>query len=230
MLVVEGSIPNEAIKPEGYWCGFGNNPDDRPADDHQRVAGPAGAQGDWPSWPSAPARPTAASTPWPATRPARWACPTTSAGTGSPRPGCRSSACPAARSTRTTCPRRSSTCSTRSPAQAPMIPLDEALRPTWLFGADRARGLRPRRLLRAGRVRRPSTARRSAWSSSAAGARSSSATCPSAAGSTASAAARTSAASASAARCPASRTSSCRSWTSRPAQGLQRRERRRTAA
>ena len=26
MLVVEGSIPNEAIKSEGYWCGFGNNP------------------------------------------------------------------------------------------------------------------------------------------------------------------------------------------------------------
>ena len=34
---------------------------------------------------------------------------------------------------------------------APMIPLDEAGRPTWLFGADRPRGLRPRRLLRAGR-------------------------------------------------------------------------------
>ena len=29
VLVVEGSIPNEAIKREGYWCGFGNNP--RPA-------------------------------------------------------------------------------------------------------------------------------------------------------------------------------------------------------
>src|SRR6266571_5048674 len=26
VLVVEGSIPNEAIKAEGYWCGFGNNP------------------------------------------------------------------------------------------------------------------------------------------------------------------------------------------------------------
>src|SRR6266446_10707488 len=25
VLVVEGSIPNEAIKKEGYWCGFGNN-------------------------------------------------------------------------------------------------------------------------------------------------------------------------------------------------------------
>src|SRR6476646_8971160 len=27
VLIVEGSIPNEAIKREGYWCGFGNNPD-----------------------------------------------------------------------------------------------------------------------------------------------------------------------------------------------------------
>ncbi|MGH3159037.1 MAG: hydrogenase expression protein HypE, partial [Streptosporangiaceae bacterium] len=26
VLVVEGSIPNEAIKEEGYWAGFGNNP------------------------------------------------------------------------------------------------------------------------------------------------------------------------------------------------------------
>src|SRR5262249_42121324 len=26
VLVVEGSIPNESIKSEGYWCGFGNNP------------------------------------------------------------------------------------------------------------------------------------------------------------------------------------------------------------
>ncbi|MER7133661.1 hydrogenase expression protein HypE [Streptosporangium saharense] len=27
VLVVEGSIPNERIKQEGYWCGFGNNPE-----------------------------------------------------------------------------------------------------------------------------------------------------------------------------------------------------------
>ena len=26
VLVIEGSIPNESIKSEGYWCGFGNNP------------------------------------------------------------------------------------------------------------------------------------------------------------------------------------------------------------
>ncbi|MDH2429027.1 hydrogenase expression protein HypE [Sphaerisporangium sp. TRM90804] len=27
VLVVEGSVPNESIKREGYWSGFGNNPD-----------------------------------------------------------------------------------------------------------------------------------------------------------------------------------------------------------
>ncbi|GAA3734906.1 NADH-quinone oxidoreductase subunit B family protein [Salinactinospora qingdaonensis] len=26
VLVVEGSVPNEKIKSEGYWCGFGNDP------------------------------------------------------------------------------------------------------------------------------------------------------------------------------------------------------------
>src|SRR2546428_5461687 len=30
VLVVEGSIPNEEIKREGYWCGFGNNTDTGP--------------------------------------------------------------------------------------------------------------------------------------------------------------------------------------------------------
>ncbi|MEU8269533.1 hydrogenase expression protein HypE, partial [Sphaerisporangium sp. NPDC049002] len=27
VLVVEGSVPNESIKQEGYWSGFGNNPE-----------------------------------------------------------------------------------------------------------------------------------------------------------------------------------------------------------
>ena len=130
-----GLDPERGDQAGGLLVRLRQQPGHRPADDDQRVARPAGAQGDGRSWPSAPAPPTAASTPWPATRPARWACRTTSAGTGSRRPACRSSACPAARSTRTTSPRRSSTCSTRSPGQAPMIPLDEALRPHWLFGA-----------------------------------------------------------------------------------------------
>ena len=219
VLVVEGSIPNEAAARRGLLVRVRQRPRDRPADDDERVARPADAEGAGGASPSAPAPPTAASTPWPATRPAPWACPTTSAGTGSRRPASRSCACPG-------CPIQPDNLSEtilyllyQATGQAPMIPLDDALRPTVAVRRDRARGLRPGRLLRAGRLRRPSTARRSASSSSAAGARSSSATCPSAAGSTASAAARTSAASASAARCPASPTSSCRSWTSRRAAG-----------
>ena len=100
---------------------------------------------------------------------------------------------------------------------APMIPLDEALRPKWLFtrtvhdGCDRAgyyeQGIfateygtpklhRQARLLGAGGAIAMS---------------------PSADGWPESAVARTSAGSASAAPCRAFRTSSCRSWTSRPA-------------
>ena len=45
---------------------------------------------------------------------------------------------------------------------APMIPLDEQLRPHVALRQDRARGLRPRRLLRAGRLRRATTTRPSA--------------------------------------------------------------------
>ena len=45
---------------------------------------------------------------------------------------------------------------------APMIPLDDQLRPHLAVRQDRARRLRPRRLLRAGRFRRETTARRSA--------------------------------------------------------------------
>ena len=112
-----GLDPQRGDQGEGYWCGFGNNPDTGPADDDERVARPAGARRRWRCWRSARAPPTAASTPWPATRPARWACPTTSAGTGSRRPASRSCACPAARPTPTTCPRRSCTCSTRRPAR-----------------------------------------------------------------------------------------------------------------
>ncbi len=117
VLVVEGSIPNEAIKDAGYWCGFGNNPAtgqpmttnewlDRLApkatailavgtcatygDIHAMAGNPTGAMGVYP---------------------------TTSAGTGGRGPGCRSSACQAARSIPTTCRRRSCTCSTSSLAR-----------------------------------------------------------------------------------------------------------------
>ncbi len=104
--------------------------------------------------------------------------------------------------------------------QAPMIPLDDQLRPTWLFGKTVHEGCS-----RAGYYEQADFAQdynspKCQSCGSAAGARSSTATSPSAAGCAASAAARTSAASASPARCPAFPTSSCRSWTSRRGRGV----------
>ena len=127
---------------------------------------------------------------------------------------CRSCACPAARSTRTTSPRRIVYLLYQLAGKAPMIPLDEDAAPAWLFSATVHEGCDRAGYYEQGELRHRASATRPAWSSWAAGARSCGATCPSAAGSTASAAARTSAGSASPARCPGSRTSSCRSWTS----------------
>ena len=45
VLVVEGSIPNEKINGEGYWAGDRRRPRDRAADHHQRVGRPPGAEG-----------------------------------------------------------------------------------------------------------------------------------------------------------------------------------------
>ena len=45
VLVVEGSIPNEKIKNEGYWAALGTDRRDRPADPDLRLDRPAGAQG-----------------------------------------------------------------------------------------------------------------------------------------------------------------------------------------
>ena len=99
---------------------------------------------------------------------------------------------------------------------APMIPLDEQLRPDLALRQDRPRRLRPRRLLRAGRLRPRVRLAQVPREARLLGAGGQLQRRPSAAGWPASAAAPTSAASASAARCPASPTSSCRSWTSRP--------------
>ncbi len=59
VLVVEGSIPNEKINGEGHWAGHGRQPRDRPADHHQRVARPPGAEGGGGRGRRAPAPPTA---------------------------------------------------------------------------------------------------------------------------------------------------------------------------
>ena len=45
VLVIEGSIPNEKIKSEGYWAALGHRQADRPADHDLRVDRPPGPQG-----------------------------------------------------------------------------------------------------------------------------------------------------------------------------------------
>ena len=45
VLVVEGSIPNEKIKSEGYWAALGTDKQHRPADHDQRMDRSPGAQG-----------------------------------------------------------------------------------------------------------------------------------------------------------------------------------------
>ncbi len=134
MLVVEGSIPNEALAGEGYWSGFGNNPMtgqpvttsewlDRLAPKalavlavgtcatyggiHAMAGNPTGAMGvpDYLGWD------------WKSKAGLPIVC----------VPGC---------------PIQGDNLSEtityllyQATGQAPMIPLDEALRPTWLFGA-----------------------------------------------------------------------------------------------
>ena len=134
VLVVEGSIPNEAIKNEGYWCGFGNNPDtDQPMTTsewldrlapkalvvlaagtcacyggiHAMAGNPTGAMGvpDYLGWS------------WKSKAGIPIVC----------VPGC---------------PTHPDNLSEtilyllyQATGQAPMIPLDDALRPQWLFGA-----------------------------------------------------------------------------------------------
>ncbi|MFD8968655.1 hydrogenase expression protein HypE [Streptomyces sp. NPDC059568] len=134
VLVIEGSIPNEAVKSEGYWCGFGDDPEtgqpittsewiDRLAPKalavvaigtcaayggiHAMEGNPTGAMGvpDYLGW--------------------DW-----KSGAGIPIvciPGC---------------PVHPDNASEtllyllyQAAGSAPMIPLDEQLRPTWLFGA-----------------------------------------------------------------------------------------------
>ena len=152
VLVVEGSIPNEAIKSEGYWCGFGNNPDtDQPMTTsewldrlapkalavlavgtcatyggiHAMAGNPTGAMGvpDYLGWG------------WKSKAGIPIVC----------VPGC---------------PAHPDNLSEtilyllyQATGQAPMIPLDEALRPHVAVRRHGARGLRPGRLLRAGRLR-----------------------------------------------------------------------------
>ena len=71
VLVVEGSIPNESIKKEGYWAALGT--DSKTGSRSPPANGSiAWRRRRWPSSAPAPVPRTAAFMPWPATRPARW--------------------------------------------------------------------------------------------------------------------------------------------------------------
>ena len=109
VLVVEGSIPNEKIKTEGYWAAMGTNPTLA-----SRLPPANGStvwrRRRWPSSARARAPPTAAFTPWQAILPDAWDLPIIWAGTGVRRPGCRSSMFLAARCSPTTSWRRCCTC------------------------------------------------------------------------------------------------------------------------
>ena len=89
VLVVEGSIPNEEIKSEGYWAAVGTDPTtgqpittcewiDRLAPKALAVVA------------RVPVRPMAAFTPWPEIPRDAWVLPTIWAGVGDRRPDCRS--------------------------------------------------------------------------------------------------------------------------------------------
>ena len=117
VLVVEGSIPNEAIKSEGYWCGFGNNPEtDQPMTTSEWLdrLTPEGAGRarrrhvrDLRRHPRHGRQPDR--------RDGRARLPRLGLEVEGRHPDRVRAR--AARSTRTTCPRRSSTCSTRPPAR-----------------------------------------------------------------------------------------------------------------
>ena len=135
VLVVEGSIPNEAIKREGYWGGFGNDPE----------TGQPMTTSEWLDRLAPKALAVARRRHLRHLRrhPRHGRQPDRRHGRARlPRLGLevegrasRSSACPAARSSPTTCPRRILYLLYQATGQAPMIPLDEQLRPHWLFGA-----------------------------------------------------------------------------------------------
>ena len=152
MLVVEGSIPNEKIKKEGYWAALGTDPT-----------------------PASRSPPANGSIAW---RPRRW--PSSRAGTcatyggihameGNPT-GCMGLADYLGWDWKSKaglpivnvpgCPVQPDNFMEtvlyllyQVAGLAPMIPLDEQLRPDLALRQDRSRRLRPRRLLRAGRFR-----------------------------------------------------------------------------
>ena len=220
VLVVEGSIPNETIKAEGYWAAFGTDPSPAsrspPALDRSPGAESLGGRGDAGTCSAYGGIHAMAGNPT-----GCMGLPDYLGWDWKSKAGLPIVCVPG-------CPVQPDNFMetllhllNQAAGRAPMIPLDEQLRPTLavrrrpctraaIAAATTSKPISPTRIRHAA----------SASSSSAAGARWCNATSASAAGWRASAAARTSAASASAARCPAFPTNSCRSWTSRPARSF----------
>ena len=170
VLVVEGSIPNEKLHEEGYWCGFGNDPaTDQPVTTSEwldRLApkalvvlavGTCATYGGIHAMAGQPDRGDGCS--------------------GLPRLELEvQGRHPDRLRARLPHPARQPVRDDHLPAVPGHRPGadDPAGRPApadVVVRLDGARGLRPGRLLRAGRFRRPNTVRRSASSNSAAGAR-----------------------------------------------------------
>ena len=129
-----GIDPEREDQDRGLLGRARHRPGDRPADHDQRVDRPAGAEGRGPWWPSAPARPTAASTRWPAIRPAAMGLADYLGWSWRSKAGIPIVNVPG-------CPVQPDNFMEtllyllyQAAGLAPMIPLDDALRPTWLFG------------------------------------------------------------------------------------------------
>ena len=152
VLVVEGSIPNEKINGDGYWAGFGNDPETGQPMTTERwideLAPQAAGGGRRRHLRHLRRHPRHGRQPDRRDGPGRLP----RAGISSRRRACRSSTCPAARCSPTTSWRRcSSSCTGRRPGADDPARREPA--PDLALRQDRARGLRPRRLLRAGRLR-----------------------------------------------------------------------------
>jgi hydrogenase small subunit len=133
ILVVERSIPGESNKPEGYWASFGIDPQTAspslPANGSTSLRPAPG-----PSSPPEPAPPTAAFTPSRTTPPTAWGLPTYLGWKWKSSAGIPIVCVPG-------CPVQPDNFIETllyllhlAAGRAPMIPLDDALRPTWLFG------------------------------------------------------------------------------------------------
>ena len=134
VLVVEGSIPNEKIKTRGLLGGDGHRSHDRAADHDHRVDRSAGAEGAGGGRDRHVRHLRRHPRDGRQSRPAAWASPTTWAGTGDRRPACPIVNVPG-------CPVQPDNFMEtvlyllyQVAGLAPMIPLDDQLRPTWLFG------------------------------------------------------------------------------------------------